>query len=206
MTAMANFEATMPMTRTVAEPEEPSKMGDLPGHGDWDRAACERFVESQYEGVFAWFCWLTGRRDRAADLTQETFAAFWVSLSRTAVRDPRVWLFRIARNQWRKWCRNARRRGNEALTADPPSMQPGPSERVADAECARCVRNLVMELPSIYREAVVLCYWCDMSPKQIARVLGVPSALARWRTHHGRSLLRSWIESAEGGTEDRGHA
>ena len=31
MTAMADFDATMPMTGTAVVPEEPSKMGDLPG-------------------------------------------------------------------------------------------------------------------------------------------------------------------------------
>ena len=46
-----------------------------------NRRACEAFVEAHYRGVYRFFTWLTGDPEAAADLTQETFAAFWASLA-----------------------------------------------------------------------------------------------------------------------------
>src|SRR5262245_49333604 len=89
----------------------------------WDRRACDAFVDVHYERLFAWLCWLTGRRDWAADLTQESFAEFWESLARKPIREPVAWLFRIARNRWRKACRGGgfRATGEAGLYLAPDS-------------------------------------------------------------------------------------
>jgi RNA polymerase sigma-70 factor (ECF subfamily) len=156
-----------------------------------DQAACDAFVDAQYPRLFAWFCWLTGHRDRAADLTQESFAAFWESLGRKPVREPAIWLFRIARNRWRKACR-ARPlapTGEHGLEAV-PHRGPDPDHRIARDEFTQRVAACVLELPGTVREAVALHYWNDLSHDQIARVQGVPAALVRWRVHRGRRLLK----------------
>lgn len=158
----------------------------------------ETFVDANYQRVYAWFCWLTGRREAAADLTQETFAAFWSSLSRVRVREPRVWLYRIARNQWRKWCRAAARPAEgDLLAAAPAGDEPDPHAGLVEAELAASVRKLVLQLPPHYRETVVLRYWSDLSHKQIAGVLGIPGPLARWRIHQACKLLRERIRQAQ---------
>src|SRR5207253_9654939 len=58
----------------VAEPEVLDRLRA------WDRKAGEAFVDAHYRGVYGFFLWLTNDRDAAADLTQETFAAFWETL------------------------------------------------------------------------------------------------------------------------------
>ncbi|MBI3466822.1 MAG: hypothetical protein HY000_27735 [Planctomycetes bacterium] len=45
-----------------------------------DHKLCEAFIDAHYADVFRWFRWLTNDRERAADLTQETFLSFWSSL------------------------------------------------------------------------------------------------------------------------------
>ena len=155
---------------------------------------CERFVDGHYERVFAWFQWLVRDPDRAADLTQDTFAAFWESLDRRKVREPRLWLHRIARNRWRKHCRAARLNRVRGQTEREPVANWGnPALNLADSELAEIGAELVKQLPLSYREAVVLRYWCDFSHKEIAVVQRIPGSLARWRVHRGRALLRTWL-------------
>jgi RNA polymerase sigma-70 factor (ECF subfamily) len=74
-----------------------------------DRDSREAFVRAAYAGLYRWFYRLVGSSDRAADLTQETFVAFWESLDRRrGEASPRTWLFAIGRNLWRKQARQAR--------------------------------------------------------------------------------------------------
>lgn len=158
----------------------------------------EAFVDANYQRLHAWFRWLTGRRETAADLTQESFAAFWSSLSRVRVREPRVWLYRIARNQWRKWCRTAARPSERELLASAAARHDqDPHAGLVEAELAATVSRFVLQLPPHYRETVVLRYWSDLSHKQIAGVLGIPGPLARWRIHHACKLLRERMRQAE---------
>jgi RNA polymerase sigma-70 factor (ECF subfamily) len=159
-----------------------------------DRDPGDAFVDAQYPRLFAWLCWLTGRRDLAADLTQESFTAFWESLGRKPVREPVVWLFRIARNRWRKACRGRRVRpaGDGAL--DRVHDNSGdPAERIANEEFTQRIAGLVRELPVAVREAVTLHYWSDLTHGQVARIQGVPAALVRWRVHRGRKILKDWL-------------
>ncbi len=156
----------------------------------------ERFVGENYQRVYFWFWWLCGRRELAADLTQETFAAYWDSLRRKRVREPRAWLLRIARNRWRKHCRDQRSRGGSAPWTisdgnDPPSAAAdGPAESASAADARRRLRELVQALPAVYREALVLRFWADLPYRDIGVATGVPAALARWRVHRGKAMLR----------------
>ena len=59
--------------------------GELEGLKSWLGEVCEAFVDRHYTQVFRFFQWLTADREAAADLTQETFAAFWESIAR---KDP----------------------------------------------------------------------------------------------------------------------
>ena len=64
-----------------------------------DRASREAFVRATYAELFRWFRRVTGSPDRAADLTQESFAAFWGSVDRIRSDvSPRTWLYAIGRN------------------------------------------------------------------------------------------------------------
>lgn len=159
-----------------------------------DRDAAVRFVDQYYRKIYSFFWWLVGNRARAADLTQDVFAAFWDSLARTKVRDQKSWLYQIARNRWRKHCRE-RRRGERELQHDTDSADrsANPTDSAAEAESVAQVARAVRQLPLAYREVVVLRYWHDLSHKEIATIQGVPVALARWRLFRGRSLLRELL-------------
>src|SRR5438477_13195972 len=86
------------------------------GDGGWirqilrgDRAAGERFVSRHYEEIFRLLCHLSGSREAAQDLTQQTFINAWQALS--AFRGGstlRTWLYRIAYHEYVHWLRSRR--------------------------------------------------------------------------------------------------
>lgn len=172
-----------------------------PPQSETDRASA--FVEAHYRGVYRLFLWLTNDVESAADLTQESFAAFWGSLARRGgTPDPKAWLYGIARNRWRKRCRDARTdllSGAADLTAELelPDRAPEPEAALlARTEAAR-IEDAVAALPEDYREALVLRAFEELSYAEIAGVLGITENLARWRTHRARRLLTAALAELE---------
>ena len=158
------------------------------------RRACEAFVEAHYRGVHRFFTWLAGDPEAAEDLTQEAFAAFWESLAdpkRAVPPDLKAWLYGIARNRWRKRCRDRHPEDASLDTAlEVADGAPGPeAQALATLETEALLRG-VTALPPDYREALALRVLEDLTYEQVAAALGIEPCLARWRVHQARQWLR----------------
>jgi RNA polymerase sigma-70 factor, ECF subfamily len=167
---------------------------------DGNRDACSRFVREEYAGVYRWLYRLSGRPDEAADLTQNSFLAFWEALGRTLPRvSPRTWLYAIARNQWRKRCRDREPPAEAAAEIEAPAHTHWTS-----AECeefASAVASALTQLSPELREAFSLRLWQEFDYDQIGAILGIRPSLARWRCFRARQLMRrrlkAWQEVEE---------
>ncbi|MFG0317402.1 MAG: sigma-70 family RNA polymerase sigma factor [Planctomycetota bacterium JB042] len=137
----------------------------------------------------------------ADDVTQDVWLA-------TIVRPPedrgipRAWLARVVRNR-ASTARKAewRRRRREAASAPAAEGSAGPSpERVLHEEqVRRAVVDAVLALPEPYRTPVLLRYYEDLSPREIARRLALPVDTVK--THLRRALeklRRKLAREAEG--------
>lgn len=172
-----------------------------------DRGSREEFVRTAYVGLFRWFCRLVGSPDLAADLTQETFAAFWESVDRMrGDASPRTWLYAIGRNLWRKHRRAIRTfvpGGVEAAIADGPTAERQAEEHEFRAAAERAVR----ELPPDLREAFTLRFWQEFGYDEIGAIQGVTAGLARWRYFAARRRLHrtlaAWDPNPHRAGEDR---
>ena len=161
-------------------------------------AECERFVRNHYVELYRWFLWLTHCPERAADLTQESFASFWDSLRRATPHvSPRTWLFSVSRNVWRKDCRNRRlhgRNGDDELDLV-PSPDASPVAAAEYKEFARALEAEVAKLPVNLREVLTLRLWQEFDYEQIAAVQGINRDLARWRFFRARQLIRERLKA-----------
>jgi len=172
-----------------------------------ERGSREAFVRAAYAGLFRWFCRLVGSPDLAADLTQETFGAFWESIDRhRGEASPRTWLYAIGRNLWRKHRRGARAYAPgrvEALPAVGPSAERIAEEREFRAAAERAVR----ELPPDLREAFTLRFWLEFDYGEIGAIQGVTADLARWRFFAARRRLHkklaAWDPNPDRAEEDQ---
>ena len=172
-----------------------------------DRNARESFVRESHEELFRWFYRLVGSPDEAADLTQDTFLAFWNSLDRRPESvSPRTWLFAIGRNLWRGRLRD-RKSFEPTLLALVADARPSPETTFLEREFREAVNEAVAELPDDLREVFTLRFWNELAYEEIGQIQGVSADLARWRYFaarkrlHGR--LESWNPELEQGKEDR---
>ena len=128
----------------------------------------------------------------AQDVVQETFIRAWRK-GRLRQETEKAWLTRVALNLCRdeyrsRWHRHVDRR----IT---PEELPIPAD--APAEDGGLLDS-VHRLPVREREVIVMHYWNDMSPEEIATLLGVNRATVFRRLSRGRKRLRIELE---GGSE-----
>jgi RNA polymerase sigma-70 factor (ECF subfamily) len=172
-----------------------------------DPAALAELVRRYSTRVFGLVYRLTGSRDVADDLLQETF----LRLVRTieAYEDAgrfESWLFRIAANLARDRARSTRRRGIPLTLqagrddADTPSSRPAvepPEAGSLRAEVGAKLAACMELLTEGEREVVLLRHYSELSFQEIADVLGVPLGTALARGHRALARLRAALQ-AEG--------
>ena len=145
------------------------------------------------------FCLLrVSDREKAIDLTQDTFMRFWDVLSQrgtTPIENHRAFLFKIARNLIIDWYRKKRSVSLESMLDD----QDGSNEKLLldnttlDLELtseARYVLDKIKELDPIYQQVVYMRFVEDMKPKEIAEALGESVNVVSVRITRGIKQLR----------------
>jgi len=139
----------------------------------------------------------------AEDATQETFVRVLRYRRKLAgVRDQRTWLARIA------WRVAVERRGNKAevaledgdeAIAEIRSPAAGAEEILLRDETRGAVEKLIAALPAKLRDPLTLSTVEEMSPADVAEVLGINEAAVRSRLFRARRILRQKLGAALGG-------
>lgn len=177
--------------------------------GRGDEAAFLLLYERHRTPVFRFACRVLGSASLAEDVTQECFLAVLrrPDAFRAEKASLRTYLCAIARHLALK---QLRRRGQETVVDDPPeevSAGPGPPDalrRVLDEEAAEAVREAVLGLPPLQREAVVLFEYEEMSLHDIAAVCETDVGTVKSRLHRARQRLRRTLTPLlGGGTEQK---
>lgn len=114
---------------------------------------------------------ITGDRERARDVVQETFAKF----QNNGVfqnPNPATWLFTVCRNGALNVCRKERRLLylDEKLMEAREAGQPMPFERLEQKEAAGFLLRIVATLPPRQQEVLQLKFQNDLSYQQIAEI------------------------------------
>lgn len=131
----------------------------------------------------------------AEDATQETFLRVLRYRSKVAaIEDPKTWLARIA---WRVAVdRSKRRRIDERSIEDHESASDvASSEATADAlwqevQVGAILEKLIQTLPEKLRQPLVLSTIEEMSPQEVAAILGIGEAAVRSRVFRARQILK----------------
>jgi RNA polymerase sigma-70 factor (ECF subfamily) len=158
----------------------------------------------RFQGGIYRFAWrMTGSREAAEDVTQETFLV--------VVRGPGryeeargafgPYLYGIARNLV------SRRAGRERLFValgdeeDALRSSDDPTQDLDRRQAVEAVRQAVLALPEHYREVVVLVELQGLPYEEVAGALACPVGTVRSRLHRARRLLAKRLRG-KGGTPE----
>ena len=162
-------------------------------------------VERCQHRLVRYLLYLTGRREYAEDLAQETWIRVLQRGSQYNGRqrfDP--WLFAIARNLAIDYLRKKRKAVQTVSLPDDhdavlllPSSGPSPFEAAARSQDAMRLAGRLQILAPLYREALLLRFQEDMSLPEIAQVVGAPVTTVSSRIYRGLAALRSAFEEGD---------
>lgn len=132
---------------------------------------------------------LTGDRELAADVVQETLFRAW---RRPSVLDgngesTRAWLFAVARNLVIDDRRSARHRHERTTEVLPETVAADRTDAVLDAWL---VSDALAELSEAHRAVVVRAYWGGAAVAEIAADLDIAPGTVKSRLHYGLRALR----------------
>ena len=151
---------------------------ELLAHGAWAR----RLAHS-----------LVGEAAAADDLVQEAWRA---ALERPPALDRpvRPWLGRVLTNLARHRARGAGRQAARERAVARDESLPGPDELVERLDSQRALIEELAALSEPLRSTVLLRYFEDLEPSEIARRQNLPAGTVRWRLKRGLDLLRERLD------------
>ena len=164
-----------------------------------DESAWDQLFQMYQLRLFAYAKGLTGDREAAFDIVQESFirAASHVGGLRDDARFGQ-WLFAIAHQRCLAHFRRAKRESALLGERDDPreaeSNGPDPRDAFLSEERAQALYSLVDQLPLPQRSALLLHVLGEFSIEEIARIAAVPVGTVKSRLHHAKRVLRGLIE------------
>ncbi|MBP5286818.1 MAG: sigma-70 family RNA polymerase sigma factor [Elusimicrobiales bacterium] len=178
---------------------------------DGSHAAFDELVNRCKADVFGFLLGLTGSRDMAEDLFQETFVKY--------VRNPgayrpvqkfRAWLFTVARNTALDYFRREKNRTSLGILETPEDEEYdsegtvvlGIKDRDSDrpdlmfenACLADRINSAIASLPQEQREIFYLRHYSGLSFKEISTLLGEPVGTVLSRMSRTAAVLREKLE------------
>ena len=174
-----------------------------PSFKEASRGACagrpvELGLEEFVPRVYRFALRLTGDRHRAEDLTQETFLRAW--RRRRELREPRIaraWLFRIAVNVWRDEVRRGQRLvGHPTVMAtDAVAVRlASPVQTIEQREILEITLRELDALPSRQREVLYLRIVEELSPTEVAEILGLSTDTVKVHLSLARKAMRERLQ------------
>ena len=129
---------------------------------------------------------LSGNRDLADDLVQETLLKAWAARSRfQAGTNMRAWTFIILRNHYLSQMRRSRFRGDwDDLTADRILAAPAGQDKHVELSD---MQRALLQLPQPQREALILVGAGGFAYEEAAEICGVAVGTIKSRVARGRT-------------------
>lgn len=125
--------------------------------------------------------------DAAADLVQETYLRI-APYDRSGIRHPKAFLLRVAFNLLRDHQRRQRR-------AEDFATKPQVSAHDASQIDQLLLKQIILQMPPLYRDVFVLNRFGGMTYPEIARARGISVKTVEWRMSKALSYCASRLDA-----------
>ena len=183
------------MTQTERELVSRARAGDT--------AAFEQLMLDSQDRVYTLCLRMTGNREDALDLAQETFFNAWRGLSSFQGNSSfSTWVYRLASNACIDFLRKRKRRQQgesphslddaEAPLPEPAAPRGSPEEERERRELRRAVERGRQALPGHHRQVLVMRELSGMSYQEIGAVLDLDLGTVKSRIARARLALKNF--------------
>ena len=199
----SGVSASLTMTAAMLEASERENAEIAHGLKRQDPELLDRLIDTYQHRLMRYLTFLTGKRETAEDLFQETWMRV---LLRGAQYNGKArfdtWLFTIARNLAIDLSRKRTMASLDQLQ-DPGEDErpfeiavdgPSPFEQFCSREDAAEVSAVLLDLHASYREVLVLRFHEEMALEEIAAVTKSPLSTVKSRLYRGLAALKPQIE------------
>lgn len=192
-----HFEGTADGVRTKQPNEELEDGALLRLAQTGDEEAFVVLYRRHQGAVFRFAMHMSGRRETAEEVTQETFLTLIAErqLYDEARGALQGYLIGIARNHVRRVTARERSFQREALSAS--AGQPDLLGELTQEQEIASLRAAILRLPPTYREVLVLCDLEDVPYADAAQQLGCAIGTIRSRLHRARAILAARLRKRE---------
>jgi RNA polymerase sigma-70 factor (ECF subfamily) len=158
-----------------------------------DGAAFDTIYAQFRAPIYGFLARLSGRRDLAEELLQETFVRL-ATRAPTLAEDtrPGAWLYTVARNLYLS---HARMTALDAARVDrasleEPARNPTPFEEASAGQTQARLERALAALPDGYREVLLLVAIDRLEPAEAAAIVGVSPETLRQRLSRARAMIK----------------
>ncbi|MFA6514922.1 MAG: sigma-70 family RNA polymerase sigma factor [Candidatus Paceibacterota bacterium] len=141
--------------------------------------------------------------DYANDIVQDVFIKVWKNIKKFDYNKAsfKTWIFTIARNTVTDYLRKKKMINFSALDKEEESFADNieddvvlPDEALIKLEDKEFLNKLLDEIPTNYKEVLVLYYQEDMTFKEIGELLGKPLNTVKSHHHRALTILREMLK------------
>ncbi len=159
-----------------------------------DKLTAEKLYEAFYMKVFSYVMTLTGDRDEAMEITQETFfRAITTEKEFRGESENFTWLCAIAKNFFIDEKRRQSRM-EELPSEERPDSGKGPEKSLVDADSSIRIHRILHAMEEPYKEVFQLRIFGELSFKEIASIFGKTETWARVTYHRARIQIKERMD------------
>lgn len=148
------------------------------------------------ENLYLFICKLTGDKDEARDIFQESFISFHKYIQKNTVNHVTSYIFTIARNLFINYKRiNDKMRPYNEETLQDEADEPIEQVSNYDTELYKRILNEALDsLDFKYKEVFVMRYYLDLDYDKIAILTDLDINTVKTRVHRAKNFIKEHIE------------
>ena len=177
------------------------RFGTSSSQDDESLPGFEELAMPLFDSLYNFARWLAHNQNDAEDLVQE---AYLKALRSFASFQPgtnfRAWMFRILKNTFLSSCSRLERRMTVAVDSEPDGPELAvesetPETILIERSNREQVQRAIDELPTHFRETLVLCEVEELSYREISEILSIPVGTVMSRLTRARRAVRTSLGS-----------